>query len=77
MSLIISDPFTILTYDPPSSPLSHLALKNKVEQTPLHKLQGAGIASRKSSPPKEKDSPSSGRPPGKTPSTRAKGECCF
>ncbi|WWC72987.1 uncharacterized protein I206_106951 [Kwoniella pini CBS 10737] len=69
MSLIMSVPYTILTYDPPSSPISFIGLNKKLPENPHHHYPSA--ISHRSTPPKESKS-SGGDRADKTPSARAK-----
>ncbi|KAK6906142.1 hypothetical protein I203_100126 [Kwoniella mangroviensis CBS 8507] len=66
MSLTISVPFTILTYDPPSSPISYIGLNKKLPDNPYYQH------SHRSTPPKESKGSSGAERPDKTPSARAK-----
>ncbi|WVW79485.1 hypothetical protein I302_101454 [Kwoniella bestiolae CBS 10118] len=66
MSLTISCPFTILTYDPPSSPISYIGLNKKLPDHPYYQ------PSHRSTPPKESKSSGGAERPDKTPSARAK-----
>ncbi|WRT69187.1 uncharacterized protein IL334_006171 [Kwoniella shivajii] len=66
MSLTISVAFTILTYDPPSTPISYIGLNRRLPD-PQVQYQ----PSHRSTPPKESKS-SGGERPDKTPSARAK-----
>ncbi|WVQ93108.1 hypothetical protein IAU59_000172 [Kwoniella sp. CBS 9459] len=63
MSLTMSIPYTILTYDPPSSPISYIAINKPLPET--------RVPTHRSTPPKESKS-SAGDRPDKTPSARAK-----
>ncbi|WVF65435.1 hypothetical protein IAT40_000162 [Kwoniella sp. CBS 6097] len=63
MSLTMSIPYTILTYDPPSSPISYIAINKPLPET--------RVPTHRSTPPEESKS-SAGDRPDKTPSARAK-----
>ncbi|WWC91089.1 uncharacterized protein L201_006030 [Kwoniella dendrophila CBS 6074] len=72
MSLTMSFPFTILTYDPPSTPISYIGLNKNLPDPRDHNQQYPSAISHKSTPPKESKGSSGAERPDKTPSARAK-----
>nr|XP_018259292.1 uncharacterized protein I303_08220 [Kwoniella dejecticola CBS 10117]OBR81450.1 hypothetical protein I303_08220 [Kwoniella dejecticola CBS 10117] len=66
----MSIPYIILTYDPPSSPISFIGLNKKLPDHPPHQHYPSAVSHR-STPPKESKS-SGGERADKTPSARAK-----